>query len=340
MSDPTTEVNFSRRMVALGTEFTSKLGDRWSMVTPQSESLSPVFGTKWTFVPPLGEIVWELPEELASTVPFSAHVCQTPDRRQIGYVRIPHYTPDEKAVDVFEEIIARFERTTTAMVLDQVNNPGGSMFYMYALLSTLADRRLELPKHQIRISDDELAVAADTVELAEAGVKVPAEERPSPELVAYSRCVLSEAEAGRGRSIDGEPTHPMYLGGVTEILPAKNHYTKKIVVLINALTISAGEFLAAILQDNRRATLFGEHTAGGGGCAKRFSDPALERAGIQSLLLRWTLAWRTNGTLIEGVGVQPDVSYTETIDDLQWGYKGYRQALMATIDAAGDAHAR
>jgi hypothetical protein len=52
------------------------------------------------------------------------------------------------------------------------------------------------------------------------------------------------------------------LNGVAEILPAKNPYTKKIVVLINELDFSAAEFLAAILQDNKRATLFGESTGG------------------------------------------------------------------------------
>lgn len=68
-----------------------------------------------------------------------------------------------------------------------------------------------------------------------------------------------------------------------------------------------------------------------------FGDPALERVGIRFLSLRWTLAWRTNGTLIEGIGVQPDVSYSETVEDLQWGHKGYRQALLATINAS-DVH--
>ncbi|WP_353064115.1 S41 family peptidase [Tunturibacter psychrotolerans] len=47
---------------------------------------------------------------------------------------------------------------------------------------------------------------------------------------------------------------------MAENLPAKTHYTKKIVVLINGETFSAGEFLAAILQDNERATLFGTTT--------------------------------------------------------------------------------
>src|SRR5258708_38493009 len=107
------------------------------------------------------------------------------------------------------------------------------MCQMYALLSTLTDRAFALPQHEITISEEDAAVAADVVANAEAGETVPLDERPSPEQVAYSRFVLSERAAGRGTS--DRLSNSVYLGGVTEILPAKSHYTKKIVVLINEL---------------------------------------------------------------------------------------------------------
>ncbi len=237
-------------------------------------------------------------------------------------------------MDVFEELVARFQRTTAALVVDQVDNAGGSMFQMYALLSMLTDRPLSLPQHQITISDDDAAVAADIVANA---------EEESPERVAYSRLVLSEREAGRGTG--QRITSPLYLGGVEQILPAKNHYTKTIVVLVNELTFSAGEFLAAILQDNRRATLFGTATAGAGGCAKRIVSPRLEQIGMD-MTLTWTIARRTNGDLIENIGVLPDVAYKTTVEDLQLadplrvdgqrisGFQLYRRALVQTLTTA------
>lgn len=344
-------MDFPQRMFALGAEFSAKVGDVWSMVGPESGTPPTVphagtpepdddfyrnnpyaIGAKQSFVPVLGEIVWELPKARADDAPFSAYVCQVSDSRQIGYVRVPHYTYNEDAVDVFAELIARFESTTAAMVLDQVNNRGGSMFHMYAILSTLTDRALVLPQHQITIDEDDAAIAAETVEDAEAGEAVPSDERPSPELVAYSRFVLSEIEAGRGTS--DRLTNPVHLGGVAEVLPAKNHYTKKIVVLINELDFSAAEFLAAILQDNKRATLFGERTAGAGGCVKRITIP--NQLGIDYFTLTWTIARRTNGQPIENIGVHPDVSYSATAEDLRSGYANYRQALLATINAYSD----
>ncbi len=104
-------------------------------------------------------------------------------------------------------------------------------------------------------------------------------------------------------------------------------------VLINELTFSAGEFLAAILQDNKRATLFGKRTAGAGGCTKVVPGSDSDLLGIDYVTATSTIARRTNGEYIEEKGVQPDVAYEVTVEDLQHGYANYRRALLATTDA-------
>jgi hypothetical protein len=229
--------------------------------------------------------------------------------------------------------MAHFESQTSVMVLDQINNPGGSLFYMYSILSHLTDHALALPKHRVTLTEEDAAEASETLAKADAGDEVPPDERPSSGSVAYSRFVLSEVEAGRGR-----PTEPVYLFGMSEIVPDKNRYTNRIVVLINELDFSAGEFLAAILQDNKRATLFGRRTAGAGGCvrplhmSKDMSDLS-KQFRIAEIGFRWTLALRTNGKPIEGLGVDPDVTYSITQEDIRSGYSGYRRALLATVGA-------
>ena len=329
--------DFPDRMLALGAS--EGTGDfllvRSGETTPDDAPESPFdVGAKRSWVPVIGEIVWEIPKEDEKKA-YYAYICKVGDDRQIGYVRIPDYNYSRDAVDMFSELVARFQHTTVALVIDQINNPGGSMSQIYALLSMLTDRPLALPQHQITITDDDAAVAADVV--------ANADEEP-PERVAYSRVVLSERKAGRGTG--QRLTRPLYLGGVEQILPAKNHYARKILVLINELTFSAGEFLAAILQDNRRAALFGARTAGAGGCAKKIIPPGSEQFGIGYITLRWTLARRTNGEIIERVGVQPDVSYKVTTEDLHpvnplrvGGrdvslFQGYRRALLQTLTTA------
>ncbi len=325
MSDfATGRSDFPSRTLRLGAEFNAKIGDLWSAVGPEE-----LLGLRLrSFVPALGETVWKLSDALKARLPYSAYIYQLGDGQRIGYVRVPHYNYDESAVSEFANLIGHFESSTVALVFDQVDNPGGSMFYMYSLLSSLTGRPLALPQHQLALNDDDAATASDILELAGAGEAVPLDERPSPHLIAYSRFVLSEIEAGRWR---GTLTNPVHLGGVTEVLPSAVHYTKSIVILSNELTFSAGEFLAAILQDNRAATLFGERTAGAGGCARRIVIPGSKQLGIEYITLTWTFARRTNGQSIENLGVLPDVHYSITVEDLQSGFHGYRQALLRTI---------
>ena len=102
---------------------------------PTSDNPYDLGGRK-TFTPDLGTRVWES----QSTDFFYAYIYKTADRKLIGYLRIPSYEADDyvKAVAEFARDIALFESTTDAMVIDQNNNPGGSVFYLYALASMLA----------------------------------------------------------------------------------------------------------------------------------------------------------------------------------------------------------
>lgn len=277
-------------------------------------------GNRRSFVPVLGEPLWQ--PASSENFPFFAYISRLDDGREIGFVRVPEYTYDQQAAEQFEELIARFESRTSAMVLDEVNNPGGSMLQMYAILATLTDRALSVPLHEMNLDQDEIDEASRLLEDVEDGEPVP------PYLVAYSRWVLSEVKAGRAHN-----TKPGYLQGIPEVLPAETHYTKKIVVLINELTFSAGEFLAAILQDNGRATLFGIRTPGAGGCTRFHAtdDIGGKEFRIDGINLRWTLAWRSNGEAIEHKGVRPDVKYSPTEEDLRYGFRAYREALLAAI---------
>ncbi|TBR20006.1 protease-like activity factor CPAF, partial [bacterium] len=106
-------------------------------------------------------------------------------------------------------------------------------------------------------------------------------------------------------------------------------YTKPILLLINELDFSCGDFFPAILQDNKRATVFGVRTAGAGGAVKATQFP--NQFGIAGLAYTWTIALRTNGQPIENLGVTPDVDYKTTEEDLKTGFAGYARAIQAAL---------
>jgi C-terminal processing protease CtpA/Prc len=324
-------MDFSQRMLALGDAIGPLNAVNESSMCQNRTKKNPFDIGSWkSFVPILGEILWEVPiQSDAKPPPYYAYICRLIDGRQIGYVRVPEYKYNISDANAFEALMIRFENSTEAMVFDQIDNPGGSIFQMYALLSKMTDKDLDLQKHQISIYDELVETATAKVALADAGNSDPSNEDEKPDVIAFYRFVLSEYKAGRGIT---KPTEPIYLYGIDKIHSAIHHYSKKIIVLINELDFSAAEFCAAILQDNKRAKLFGVRTAGAGGCVRPMTDLDKYNFGIKCINITWTLAWRPNGKPIEELGVQPDIHYSITVSDLQSGFSGYRLALISSFN--------
>ena len=159
-------------------------------------------------------------------MPYHAYIFDL-DRNQVGYVRIPRFGGTSTDLDSFAEIIANFEVNTSMIVIDEVDNPGGKLFFMYRLLSFLTPQPLALPMHEVKIWEEDLDVAKHVVPRAEIAARLDLPIlSPSEEILAYSRFLISEAEAGRGGR--EESTHPVHLGWIQEIQPAPIHYSKPI----------------------------------------------------------------------------------------------------------------
>lgn len=119
--------------------------------------------------------------------------------------------------------------------------------------------------------------------------------------------------AARGRVLHWGP---FSFEGDVEIEPRPNAYAGQVVVVVNAETGSAAEWMAWILQRERGAILVGERTAG--------ADAAVEyRTGPDGSVLsygRWPLTG-PDGEDFQGVGIEPDVAVPLTLDSVeQYGY--------------------
>ena len=295
-------------------------------------------GARKTFTPDLGPKVWE--SEEGNT--FYAYIYKTADRRLLGYLRLPSYTPGDyvKATADFRAIIQRFNQVTDGMVIDQVNNPGGSVFYLYTLASMLTDQPIQAPRHrmtlnQSKVSDAQeslaelLAIKDDAAAQAAMPLKdtngYPASYEFTQLSIAQARFLISEWEAGKKLSA------PYWIGGVDKINPDPTHYTKPVLVLINHLDFSGGDFFPTILQDNKIAKIMGARTAGAGGYVLNVEIP--NNIGVSSFRFTGSIAERVDGNPIENLGVTPDVPYEITARDLQTNYADYTKAIQAELDA-------
>ncbi len=101
-----------------------------------------------------------------------------------------------------------------------------------------------------------------------------------------------------------------------------------LVVLIDGSSASASEILAGAFKDHHRATIVGEKTAGALGGS--ITVPLPERAGMTVTVERITTPF---GTIVEGVGIVPDVPVTLTINDMLRGEDTQLTAALRVIGA-------
>lgn len=292
-------------------------------------------GVRNSFLPDLGERIWETAKENT----FDAYLYKNEQGQLIGVVRIFGYIVDDfaKAVTDFAGIMAHFQKHAAAVVVDQNHNPGGSVFYLYALASHFSDQALVVPQHQIAI---QAADAAECVEMLNQLESVKTEEDAVKMFAAdlagypvtyqlamgvkdYCQFILKEYNAGKLLS------EPYYLYGVDKINPAKTPFTKPVLILVNELDFSGGDFFPAILQDNKRVTIAGVRTAGAGGYVLEAAVP--NQFGFSGLYFTGSLAARVNSQPIENLGVTPDVALPMTVDDVRNGYKNYLDGVRTIL---------
>lgn len=290
-----------------------------SRTTPKEPIPRKKLGSKVSFVPKLGKVIWKWKGKEPENPFWNAYIYQNEEGRSIGYIRIPHYSGTFDDLDNFSKIISLMQKRTDALVIDQVNNVGGDLEFLYALTSMLINKPASPPKHRIKITQKDVYNAINAVEYFET-----LDDESTLSEKKYWESLIQEWNEGR------KLTQPLYIYGVEKIIPSSvANYTKPILFLINELDFSGGDFMPAILQDNQRVVLFGSQTAGAGGAATQHVFP--NEHGINYIQYTWTIAERNDLQKIENLGVKPDIEYKIGIPDIQNQYANYGKAVNAAI---------
>ncbi|MBS4170134.1 MULTISPECIES: protease-like activity factor CPAF [unclassified Neochlamydia] len=303
--------------------------ENWGLLEEgNSESDYIVLGRYQSFVPELGEVLWR-----ATSLHYYSYIFQTTNHKKIGYLRIPTYAASENEYKELETIIQHFQNETDALVIDQLNNPGGSLAYLLSLLSLLSEYSLELPLERLTITQQDVAKALKMVNnhhniLNDLIDNIPnfLISRDNTEgITAFFQTIIDEWNAGRTF------TQPLHYYGITSVSSNPHtHYNKPILILVNSLDFSCADLFPAILQDNQRAKVFGSPTAGAGGFVLEHEYPNL--FGIASFSYTGSIFYRTGDRPLENLGVTPDFPYEITVDDLIYNYKGYTKAVLQAVE--------
>jgi C-terminal processing protease CtpA/Prc len=202
----------------------------------------------------------------------------------------------------------------------------------------LATAPLYTPRHRVAITQDEVSNAVQLLKLEplvknDAGAQqvlgptldgYPVDYTVWRNMDDYAHFIIDQWNKGKTL------TDPIYIEGVDAINPSSvASFSKPILVLINELDFSGGDFFPAIMQDNHRATLFGTRTAGAGGFVNSVKFP--NNMGVSGFTMTGSIAVRANHQPIENLGVTPEVPYAPTSADLQGGFQDYGKAVNKAV---------
>lgn len=292
---------------------------------------SDLLGARKSRVPVLGEILWQSDENSE----FYAYLFAM-EEWQVGYIRIPSYHVDgNQAALEFAELIEHFQEASDLLVIDQLNNGGGLVLYLYALLAMLTDHALDIPMHRVMLTQHDVYFSTQISQVLESVKNDRTARRKLGTtlegiVVNYHlvKSLLNSHEFIIDQWNQGKLlTDFCYLYGIEKIIPHPEvNYRKPILVLTNGLNFSAADFFAAIMQDGRRAKIMGTRTAGAGGYIEKVSFPNLN--GIEEINFTASFSKRPNGMPIENLGVTPDILCEVTQNDLQNDYADYKQKIL------------
>lgn len=287
-----------------------------------------------------GPVLWT---DNAIGYPFKGCIYQLPNSNaRIGYIRLDDYAPsdDMEVVNDYVEhlsyLISFMQLRTDALLIDQVSNPGGYLLYLYGIASLLSDHPLELPKHRRTITQEDVYTAYETINSMANGAGLMSFTPRTllygyPYDLEFDLAQLAESVFIMDQWNENKIlTDPFPAYGLEAVQPhPRVHYTKPILVLVDSQDYSGGDFFPALLQDNGRATIFGERTAGAGGVVEKHTHP--NRFGLASYSYTSTIALRKDGQPLENLGVTPDICYEVTENDLLHGYQDYTAAVNAAL---------
>ncbi len=112
--------------------------------------------------------------------------------------------------------------------------------------------------------------------------------------------------------------HKPYL--TSTIVPRESfQYTKRVVLLINGVTVSAGESFTVMMKRFPSVTAIGDTTAGGGACfiTNVRHDGIIQMSSGRSAWIPTVDLRQYDGTPVEWLGVPPDIRVAQTMVDIE-----------------------
>ncbi len=224
----------------------------------------------------------------------------------MGYILLNTFSPGggnpfEEASDPVAEVkatLAAFQNFGVEdIVIDTINNGGGSLFLLMELAQALSKNKVIQPNIQFGTNEGWIDSLEDW-----------ADNAPSDAEKEMAKRLLTEVMSSEAQGLRITPKSTAY--NLEVLMPwqlkVNDSITKdfNIVLLVNEMCASSCDIFAGVLQDNKMATIVGQRTMGAGGNVVSYWQAPNSNMDVRQVE---SLVVRTNGQYIENVGVTPDV---------------------------------
>lgn len=255
--------------------------------------------------------------------------------KKIGFLRIPDFV--FYGTSTLEKEIAFFNAATDGLIVDVMRNPGG----LGCASEGLAARLTRDDFHSLGAS---FRATWDLVMSLQQDLDAARQSGADDDAAKLEKLLQAMRDAfAQERGF----TYPMAVCGPSKDIPAARDrngqpigYSKPVLILTDEFSASAAELFAAIMQDNKRAMLYGYRTDGAGGSVNSYNVGFYMegRASLaRSILVRavdQSFPDYPTAPYIENIGVRPDkVSDYMTADNLaNSGKPFFNGAVQALLD--------
>ncbi|MGB0454143.1 MAG: S41 family peptidase, partial [Bacteriovoracaceae bacterium] len=218
----------------------------------------------------------------------------------VGVVNINTFSPAGAEADVLKEFKATLEAFKNLgvkrVVIDTINNGGGSLSLGMNLAQSLNSRAIEFPSVEFRLSES-------WIDQFERGTIWGTNDTDKELKKRVYNALLADQSSGKWLSRPFNASR-LFAQAFTPNEKLKDHGFKY-VLLVNEMCASMCDIFAGILQDNKMAKVLGSQTLGAGGNVVMHA--AAPNSGIYVSQTE-SLIKRTNGEYLENNGVKPDLA--------------------------------
>ena len=247
-------------------------------------------------------------EDLMPEPMIPAKLVTTEDGQQYAYIQITGFPgSDEFVAEVKRAIDVVIQKEIKGLIVDMLDNGGGSLVHGMRLANLFRKQKLALPQLQVKLNNNWVN-----------SFKAQASFGTHQNQVKAKRVLKDlEADMEAGLSI----SRPFSVAAIDPVgIQANTQYgladDVKVALLVNEFCVSMCDIFAGVLQDNKMAKLIGARSMGGGG---NVTQHALSPVSKFMISMTESLVVRSNGKYIEDLGVTPDIKI-ETVPDRETGF--------------------